>query len=187
MTNNETEQKELAMNDQENSKKKVMTIKEVSEFLRIPLSTIYVLAQEGKIRGIKCGRRWRFLEEEILNYLRGISTDFGGKIISSLVLIFFLINTLVPPAFAESVRSLKLETTEKGTGHKLSLDFARDPELVEGRPVPFSVSEIRIPAEIGKIQEIYQAPSSKPQATKKCLKPAACSLQPAVKIGRAHV
>lgn len=48
--------------------KKVMSVKEVSEFLRIPVSTIYDLAKAGKIQGAKFGRHWRFLEEDILNY-----------------------------------------------------------------------------------------------------------------------
>ena len=50
---------------------RVMTIGEVSEYLRIPISTVYSLAQKGKLKGVKAGRHWRFLEEEIVNYLRG--------------------------------------------------------------------------------------------------------------------
>lgn len=46
-----------------------MTIKEVSAYLRIPVSTIYDLAGKGKIRGVKFGKHWRFLEEDILHYL----------------------------------------------------------------------------------------------------------------------
>ena len=57
------------MNDQGNGKR-VMTVKEVSEFLRIPLSTIYDLVKRGKLRGAKFGRQWRFLEEDILNHFR---------------------------------------------------------------------------------------------------------------------
>jgi excisionase family DNA binding protein len=34
----------------------VMTLIEVAEYLRIPRSTAYKLAQEGKIRGQKIGR-----------------------------------------------------------------------------------------------------------------------------------
>ena len=49
---------------------KVMTIGEVSEFLKIPVSTLYVLAQQGRLRGAKFGRQWRFLEEDILNHFR---------------------------------------------------------------------------------------------------------------------
>ncbi len=38
----------------------VLTLSEVAEYLRIPRSTAYKLAQEGKIPGQKVGRHWRF-------------------------------------------------------------------------------------------------------------------------------
>jgi len=47
----------------------LMTAKEVSEFMRIPQSTVYYLAQEGRIKGVKVGKHWRFIEEDILRYL----------------------------------------------------------------------------------------------------------------------
>lgn len=50
---------------------RVMTIREVSQYLRIPLSTVYDLTRKGKIRGVKFGKHWRFLEEDILAYLHG--------------------------------------------------------------------------------------------------------------------
>ncbi len=50
-----------------------MTIKEVSNLLRIPLSTLYVLAKQGKLKGAKFGRQWRFLEEDILNSFKGVA------------------------------------------------------------------------------------------------------------------
>ena len=56
---------------QETTGNRIMSIHEVSAYLKIPVSTIYYLAQKGKIKGAKFGRHWRFLEEEILNYLRG--------------------------------------------------------------------------------------------------------------------
>lgn len=59
------------MNEPENGRRKVMTVKEVSDFLRIPLSTIYELVKHGKLRGAKFGRQWRFLEEDILNSFKG--------------------------------------------------------------------------------------------------------------------
>ena len=58
------------MNPQENTHR-IMTIREVSQFLKIPVSTLYVLAQKGKICGAKFGKHWRFDEQEILNYLHG--------------------------------------------------------------------------------------------------------------------
>lgn len=58
------------MKNQDASGKRIMTIKELSDYLRIPLSTIYDLTKKGKIRGVKFGKHWRFLEDEILDYLR---------------------------------------------------------------------------------------------------------------------
>ena len=58
------------MNPQENIHR-VMTIKEVSQFLKIPVSTLYVLAQKGKICCAKFGRHWRFDEQDVLDYLHG--------------------------------------------------------------------------------------------------------------------
>ncbi len=38
----------------------VMTLNEVAEYLRVPRSTLYKLAQEGRIPAQKVGRQWRF-------------------------------------------------------------------------------------------------------------------------------
>ena len=50
---------------------RIMSIKEVSDFLKIPLSTIYILAKQGKLKGAKFGRHWRFLEQDIIAYIHG--------------------------------------------------------------------------------------------------------------------
>lgn len=55
----------------QDQKTKVITIKEVSELLKIPVSTLYVLAKQGKLKGAKFGRQWRFVEQDILDYLHG--------------------------------------------------------------------------------------------------------------------
>ncbi len=47
----------------------VMTIEEVSKYLQIPLSSLYKLAQEGKIPCQKIGRHWRFRKETIDRWL----------------------------------------------------------------------------------------------------------------------
>jgi excisionase family DNA binding protein len=41
-------------------KQDILTIAELSEYLKIPKSTVYKLCQEGKIPGQKVGRHWRF-------------------------------------------------------------------------------------------------------------------------------
>jgi excisionase family DNA binding protein len=43
----------------------IMTIEEVATYLKIPKSTAYILAQEGKIPCQKVGRQWRFRKETI--------------------------------------------------------------------------------------------------------------------------
>lgn len=47
----------------------VLTIDEASHYLRIPLSSLYKLAQEGKIPCQKVGRHWRFRKEAIDRWL----------------------------------------------------------------------------------------------------------------------
>jgi len=39
----------------------LMTIEDVAGILRIPTSSVYKLAQDGKLPGFKIGRHWRFL------------------------------------------------------------------------------------------------------------------------------
>jgi len=43
----------------------MMTVDEVATYLKIPKSSIYKLAQEGKIPCQKVGRHWRFHRETI--------------------------------------------------------------------------------------------------------------------------
>ena len=47
----------------------VMTIQETSEYLRVPLSSLYKLAQQGKIPCHKVGRHWRFRREAVERWL----------------------------------------------------------------------------------------------------------------------
>jgi len=47
----------------------ILTIEEASKYLRIPLSSLYKLAQDGKIPCQKVGRHWRFRKETIDHWL----------------------------------------------------------------------------------------------------------------------
>ena len=47
----------------------VMTVEEVAEYLRIPRSSLYKLAQEGRIPCQKVGRHWRFRREAVDRWL----------------------------------------------------------------------------------------------------------------------
>lgn len=49
----------------ENHLTEFMTIEEVAEYLRVPVSSMYKLAQQGKIPASKVGRHWRFRREFI--------------------------------------------------------------------------------------------------------------------------
>jgi len=58
----------------------VLTLNEVAEYLRIPRSTAYKLAQESKIPGQKVGRHWRFRRAVVECWLgRGFSTKKGTR------------------------------------------------------------------------------------------------------------
>jgi excisionase family DNA binding protein len=53
----------------ENRLPEIMTIEEVAEYLRVPLSSLYKLAQHGKIPASKVGRHWRFRREFINRWM----------------------------------------------------------------------------------------------------------------------
>ena len=48
----------------------VMTIEELSKYLKISRSTLYKLAQEGKLPAQKVGRHWRFHREIVDAWLK---------------------------------------------------------------------------------------------------------------------
>lgn len=43
----------------------IMTIKELSEYLKIAEKTAYRFAAEGKVPGFKVGSAWRFKKQEV--------------------------------------------------------------------------------------------------------------------------
>ena len=47
----------------------VLTIEELSSYLKIPRSTLYKLVREGKVPSQKVGRHWRFRKEAIDRWL----------------------------------------------------------------------------------------------------------------------
>jgi len=48
-----------------------MTLAEVSEYLRIPVSTIYKLSRKGALPAQKLGKQWRYHKDAIDEWLRG--------------------------------------------------------------------------------------------------------------------
>jgi len=47
----------------------ILTIDELAGYLKIPKSTLYKLAQDGRIPGQKVGRHWRFRRDVIDRWL----------------------------------------------------------------------------------------------------------------------
>lgn len=58
----------------------VMTVGDVAQYLRIPASSVYKLAQDGRIPCRKVGRQWRFFRQAIDEWLgkRG-PAGFGAE------------------------------------------------------------------------------------------------------------
>ena len=52
-----------------NNPPEIMTIRETAEYLRVSLSSLYKLAQEGRVPCQKVGRHWRFRRESIDRWL----------------------------------------------------------------------------------------------------------------------
>ena len=47
----------------------MMNVEEVSNWLRIPRSTLYSLCRRGEIPSIKIGKHWRFERKRLENWL----------------------------------------------------------------------------------------------------------------------
>lgn len=49
---------------------KIMTVRQVAEYLKLTEKTTYKLVSEGKIPGFKVGGSWRFRESEIDGWIK---------------------------------------------------------------------------------------------------------------------
>ena len=47
------------------SSDEILNIKEVSNYLKIPVSTVYKLVQDGKVPAVKFGKHWRFMKKDL--------------------------------------------------------------------------------------------------------------------------
>ncbi len=54
---------------------KILTTKELAEYLKLTEVTIYKYANEGKIPGFKIGSRWRFDKDKIDDLLNNDNGD----------------------------------------------------------------------------------------------------------------
>ena len=60
--------------------KKIMGIEGLSKYLDVSKSTLYKLAQEGKVPGQKVGKHWRFRKETVDKWLdEGANKTEEGK------------------------------------------------------------------------------------------------------------
>ncbi len=57
----------------------IMTVQEVADLLRIPLSSVYRLAQDGRIPAQKVGKHWRFHKQTILNWVAAGQVSASDK------------------------------------------------------------------------------------------------------------
>jgi len=60
----------------------ILNIQEVSDYLKIPVSTVYKLAQGGKVPAVKVGKHWRFMKKDLdhlLNKKDGHPAGFDPK------------------------------------------------------------------------------------------------------------
>lgn len=48
---------------------RILTAKEVADYLRCHISTVYRLAKNGKLPGFRLGADWRFREDALQNWL----------------------------------------------------------------------------------------------------------------------
>ena len=55
----------------ENSPSEILTVDETAALLKIPRSSVYKLAQQGKIPAQKVGRHWRFHRVTLLKWIAG--------------------------------------------------------------------------------------------------------------------
>jgi excisionase family DNA binding protein len=51
-------------------KNRLLTIKELSEYLDLAEITVYRLAQRGELPGIKIGKSWRFRKARVNEWIR---------------------------------------------------------------------------------------------------------------------
>ena len=61
-----------------NMKDEIMTIKDLSLYLKINEKTIYKLTKQGKLPGVKIGGMWRFKKEAIDSWMMNASKQING-------------------------------------------------------------------------------------------------------------
>ena len=57
----------------------VLTVTELAAYLKVPKSTVYKLAQEGRVPAQKVVRHWRFRREAIDRWLEEAPPDLSSE------------------------------------------------------------------------------------------------------------
>ena len=63
----------------ENPQSDILTVDEAAELLKIPRSSVYKLAQQGKIPAKKVGRHWRFHRLTLVNWIADVAPSPNPK------------------------------------------------------------------------------------------------------------
>lgn len=66
------------MNDKSNNTNEILNAEQVSQYLCIPIRTIYHLTKQGKIKAAKIGKQWRYMKQDIDHYLQH-GTNFSQE------------------------------------------------------------------------------------------------------------
>lgn len=53
-----------------NPEERLLTVREVAEYLRLSPRTVRLWLQTGKLRGLRVGGRWRVRESDLVEFLR---------------------------------------------------------------------------------------------------------------------
>lgn len=57
----------------------IITIEETADLLKIPVSSVYKLAQAGKIPAQKVGRHWRFHRQTLIQWIANGQMNFDSS------------------------------------------------------------------------------------------------------------
>ena len=63
----------------EENKHEILTVEEATELLRIPRTSVYTLAQRGKLPAQKVGRHWRFHRKTLIDWIARRALSESGE------------------------------------------------------------------------------------------------------------
>ena len=75
---------------------KILTVEELSKFLKLHQRTIYNLAKKGIIPGKQVGKKWLFLRSEVIKFIQGTSVILFFLQPQALSEVFLTVGFLLP-------------------------------------------------------------------------------------------